>query len=106
VSFGPNELPRVRFFWSATMYRLPERLLVAKPIDRYSIGDRTERLHYADDASLTLTIASSQPDDPNVAANWLPAPDGAFTVIVRGYGGDDRMTDGTYELPPLQPVIE
>jgi len=53
-----------------------------------------------------LTIARSQPDDPNAAANWLPAPDGPFTVIVRAYGGDDRMTNGTYELPPLQPVTQ
>jgi len=56
VSFAANELPKVRFFWSATMYRLPERLLVANPIDRYSIGDRTEGLHYADDGFLTLII--------------------------------------------------
>ena len=28
-------------FWSLTMYDVPDFYLVANPIDRYSIGDRT-----------------------------------------------------------------
>ena len=34
-------------------------------------------------------------------ANWLPAPEGPFTVIVRGYGGGAALQDGSYRLPPL-----
>ena len=33
--------PPVGAFWSVTMYDLPDFYLVANPIDRYSIGDRT-----------------------------------------------------------------
>ena len=33
--------PPVDAFWSITMYDVPEFFLVANPIDRYSIGDRT-----------------------------------------------------------------
>jgi hypothetical protein len=104
VTFGADELPRVRFFWSATMYRLPERLLVANPIDRYSIGDRTPGVRYAADGSLTLTISHAEPADPEARANWLPAPEGPFLVAVRGYGGDDAMRQGTFRLPPLVPI--
>ncbi len=103
VTFAADQLPKVRFFWSATMYRLPERLLTANPIDRYSIGDRTPGLTYQDDGSLTLTISHDQPTD-SAAANWLPAPAGPFTVILRAYGGDERITTGTYQLPPLRPT--
>ena len=36
--------PPVDAFWSLTMYDIPRFLLVANPIDRYSIGDRTPGL--------------------------------------------------------------
>jgi len=39
-----GELPPVDAFCSMTMYSLPERLLVANPINRYSIGDRTKEM--------------------------------------------------------------
>lgn len=100
VTFTADQLPTVKFFWSATMYRLPERLLVANPIDRYSIGDRTHGIRHNRDGSLVLTIAHDQPADP---ANWLPSPEGPFTVILRAYGGDERITSGQYRLPPLEP---
>lgn len=99
VTFGPGELPDVAFFWSATMYRLPERLLVANPIDRYSIGDRTPGIAFAEDGSLTLLV---QHDAPADTSNWIPSPEGPFTLVVRGYGGGPSLRDGTYRLPPLQ----
>ena len=45
ITFSPDQLPKARFFWSATLYTLPERLLSANEIDRYSIGDRTPGIH-------------------------------------------------------------
>ncbi|ROS30577.1 DUF1254 domain-containing protein [Cellulomonas sp. PhB150] len=104
VTFGADELPRARFFWSATMYGLPDRLLVANPIDRFSIGDRTAGIVYADDGSLTVTISADEPTDPVSRANWLPAPTGGFSVIVRAYGGDASIVSGAYRLPPLRPL--
>lgn len=101
ITFSADDLPRVRFFWSATLYTLPERLLSANPIDRYSIGDRTPDLRYGADGSLTLTVQHDDPRTADAGANWLPAPPGPFTVIVRAYGGDERIVDGTYRLPPL-----
>jgi hypothetical protein len=44
VHFPADRLPPVKLFWSITMYALPSRLLVDNPIDRYSIGDRTDGL--------------------------------------------------------------
>lgn len=103
VTFTPEDLPKARFFWSATLYTLPQRLLSANPIDRYSIGDRTPGLRYGDDGSLTLVVQHERPSDPQAFANWLPAPEGPFTVIVRAYGGDERIITGTYRLPPIVP---
>jgi hypothetical protein len=44
MRFNKDGLPPVRFFWSATMYDLPQRLLVANPIDRYALGSRSKDL--------------------------------------------------------------
>ncbi|MDH6111223.1 hypothetical protein P3T36_003247 [Kitasatospora sp. MAP12-15] len=104
LRFPPGRLPPARFFWSVTMYQLPERLLVANPIGRYSIGDRTPGLVYDADGGLTLSVCHQQPTDPARAANWLPAPDGPFSVVIRVYGPDTAVTDGSWTLPPLTPL--
>jgi hypothetical protein len=53
--------PPVDAFWSLTMYDIPDFYLVANPIDRYSIGDRTPGLKYGDDGSVTLYPRSGLP---------------------------------------------
>ena len=104
ITFTAAQLPKARFFWSATLYTLPERLLSANEIDRYSIGDRTPDIHYDDDGSLTLYVQHVRPADSVQAANWLPSPNGPFTVIIRAYGGDDTIAEGNYQLPPITPL--
>ena len=101
IHFAAGQLPPARFFWSATMYRLPERLLVDNPIDRYSIGDRTPQVAYDADSGLTLRVQHLQPSDPSHAANWLPAPDGRFTIAIRLYGPDPSVLAGDWTLPQL-----
>jgi hypothetical protein len=103
ITFTAEQLPKARFFWSATLYTLPQRLLSANEIDRYSIGDRTEGIRYADDGSLTLFVQHRRPADEAEATNWLPSPEGPFTVIIRAYGGDESIAEGTYRLPPITP---
>jgi hypothetical protein len=101
ITFTADQLPKARFFWSATLYTLPERLLSANEIDRYSIGDRTPGIHYDHDGSLTLYVQHERPADPERAANWLPSPTGPFTVIIRAYGGDHTIAEGSYQLPHI-----
>ncbi|MER7952952.1 DUF1254 domain-containing protein [Streptomyces sp. NPDC096079] len=101
VRFPPGQLPPARFFWTVTLYGLPERGLVANEIDRYAIGDRTPGLVYDDDGGLTLHVRRDRPADPKEAANWLPAPDGPFGLVVRLYGPDPSVLDGGWRLPPL-----
>ncbi len=56
-------MPPVDAFWSITMYDLPEFFLVENPIGRYSIGDRTPGIQFADDGSLTITIQHDAPEE-------------------------------------------
>lgn len=94
--------PPVDAFWSVTMYGLPDRQLVANPIERCSIGDRTPGLSYDDDGSLTLLLQPQRPADDKTAANWLPTPEGRFRPILRMYTPHAAILDGTYELPPIR----
>ena len=106
LRFSKPALPEARFFWSITLYELPSRLLAANPIDRYSIGDRTPGIRYADDGSLEIALQATEPDDPVRRANWLPTPaDGhPFTIIYRIYGPGENARSGTWTLPPIQPA--
>ena len=67
--------------------------LVANPIGRYSIGDRTPGLRRAADGSLTIVIQHDQPAD---TSNWLPAPATPFRPVMRLYQPQAAVLDGTY----------
>lgn len=99
-----RETPPCGAFWSVTMYDAQDFFLVANPIDRYSIGDRTPGLRFADDGSLTIVLQADEPRDPERRANWLPTPAGAFRPILRMYEPDEAVFDGSYELPPVTRV--
>jgi hypothetical protein len=90
--------PPVDAFWSITMYDLPDFYLVANPIDRYSIGDRTAGLRRDEDGSLTIVIQHEPPAD---ISNWLPAPADPFRPIMRLYQPRAAVLDGSYQIPPI-----
>ena len=90
--------PPVDAFWSITMYDLPDFYLVANPIGRYSIGDRTPGLRRDSDGSLTIVIQHEQPAG---TSNWLPAPAAPFRPLMRLYQPQAAILDGTYKIPPI-----
>ena len=96
-----SAVPPCRAFWSVTMYDTPEFFLVANPIDRYSIGDRTPGLHKGADGSLTIVMQHDEPSEPERRANWLPTPAGAFRPILRMYEPAAAVFDGGYVLPAI-----
>lgn len=85
VTFAADQLPPVNAFWSVTMYDGKTQLLIRNPIDRYLINSpMLPGLKRNADGSLTLHIRKDAPGgDAN--ANWLPAPDGTFSLIMRLY---------------------
>ena len=56
----------------------------SNPINRYSIGDRTQGLKYNTDGSLDIYIQHDNPEEDKVS-NWHPAPDGKFDLTLRTY---------------------
>jgi hypothetical protein len=93
--------PPVDAFWSLTMYRLPQRLLVPNPDRRYAIGDRTKGLKRQADGSIEIYIQHNPPGEDE-HANWLPAPAGDFNLILRGYLPREEMRDGKWKPPVVK----
>jgi hypothetical protein len=97
LRFSKDQLPPVNAFWSITMYD-KDSYLVANPINRYALGDRSN-LRFADDGSLTISIRSDTPSD-ETAANWLPSPkEGGFKLALRLYAPKKEVADGSW-VPP------
>lgn len=94
--------PPVKAFWSLTMYDSKTRRYIENPIDRWAIGDRTEGLVIAKDGSVTITISAEQPKDEKERANWLPAPNGSFYVVLREYSPDPAILTREWEPPGIQ----
>ena len=103
IRFDKGAMPPVKLFWSVTMYNLPQRLLVANEIDRYSIGDRTKGFKPAKDGSLTIYVQNEAPEGDK-KGNWLPAPAGPFFIVGRFYGPKDSLVDGSYKIPSIRKV--
>jgi hypothetical protein len=75
---------------------------VANVIDRYSIGDETPGLVRRADGSLTIVVSASRPSDTDV--NWLPAPTGAFSLVLRVYDPTPQVLDGSWSPPEIRAI--
>jgi hypothetical protein len=101
LRFEAGKFPPVNWFWSVTLYDSETTAMVPNPLERYTIGDRTAGLKFDDDGSLTLTIGHAEPEDK---ANWLPAPEGAFYLILRLYGAKPEVMAGQWTPPPVKRI--
>src|SRR6476661_6740395 len=73
LKFDRNYLPPSNVFWSVTMYKFPEHLLVNNPIKRYLIN------------SPMFPDMQKDSPGPDKECNWLPAPNAPFFIVVRLY---------------------
>jgi hypothetical protein len=100
--FAPGQLPPVKAFWSLTMYRMPESLLVANPINRYLINSpMLPALEPDPDGGYTIYVQHQSPG-ADKESNWLPAPEGSFRLVERLYWPEQSALDGTWHAPKPQ----
>ncbi|MCX7347418.1 MAG: DUF1254 domain-containing protein, partial [Alphaproteobacteria bacterium] len=96
LRFPPGQLPPVNSFWSLTMYEQPQSLLVANPLNRYLLNSSMLPQFRMDaDGGLTLYVQNEAPAGNE--ANWLPAPKGDFSVIMRLYWPKLKALDGSWQ---------
>ncbi|MBK9522026.1 MAG: DUF1254 domain-containing protein [Rhodocyclaceae bacterium] len=102
ITFTKDKIPPVKAFWSMTIYDDTNNL-VRNSLDRYSLGDRTSGMKYNSDGSLTLHISHKLPSE-DVKANWLPAPEGEFYLVLRAYLPDEAIINQEWAPPSLEIV--
>jgi hypothetical protein len=101
LRFAAGQLPPVNAFWSLTMYEQPASLLVANPINRYLVNSPMLPQFVKDtDGGLTLYVQNESPGKDK-EANWLPAPKGPFSAIMRLYWPKPEALEGKWKQPPL-----
>jgi hypothetical protein len=61
-----------------------------------------KELEFAADGSLTIHLAHEEPADAAARANWLPAPEGQFALIIRAYVPTQPILDGDYKFPDVR----
>ena len=102
LHFGPRDLPPVNAFWSLTLYQLPSRLLAANAISRYFIDSGTlQSMTKDNDGGYTILVQNAAPSG-GLDANWLPAPQTPFYIILRLYYPKAQALEGRWKPPVIQ----
>jgi len=100
LHFPPGGLPPNDAFWSLTMTD-SQRLMIANPINRYNVSDRSGLIPNAD-GSVDIYIQNTIPSAHE--ANWLPAPTGNFMLWLRVYQPGVSVLSGGYHVPSVVEV--
>lgn len=97
IMFPKGQLPPVKGFWSVTLYNA-NHFFHPNALNRYSLGTKSKSLKPNPDGSLTLYAGAKSPGKDK-ESNWLPAPNGAFSLYIRAYWAEPAILDGTWKPP-------
>ncbi|MEL7540272.1 MAG: DUF1254 domain-containing protein [Pseudomonadota bacterium] len=98
LHFEADELPPTQAFWSVTNYDV-EGYLERNAQDRYSLGSN-HQLNFNQDGSLDLYLSYAPPAQDG--ANWIPAPEGEFKILLRIYWPQEIVLTGAWSLPDVE----
>jgi hypothetical protein len=104
MHFDKGQMPPADAFWSLTMYN-SDYFFVANPLNRFTLSSRDKFVENAD-GSVDLYVQHENPG-PEREANWLPAPQGKFVLMLRMYWPRETppsILDGTWKIPPVKKV--
>jgi hypothetical protein len=102
IHFNPGQIPPVNAFWSVTMYN-DKQLFVDNPINRYNIGTYTQGLKNNTDGSLDIYIQHATAGKDK-ESNWLPSPEGVFSLNFRFYLPAEQILNGTWTPPSVKRI--
>ncbi len=100
VTFGKGKLPPVKGFWSLTLYN-EFHFFHPNELKRFSLGTKNKDLIPDADGSLTLHVQSKAPEKAKMS-NWLPAPEGDFSLYIRAYWPESSITSGQWTPPEVR----
>ncbi len=101
IGFAAGDLPPVRAFWSLSMYDGRTQLFIENPLDRYLLSSgMSEQFTHEQDGSIRFYIQNDSPGADR-EANWLPAPDGPFYLVLRLYLPEQQVLEGNWTPPTI-----
>jgi hypothetical protein len=102
LTFAKGQTPPVKGFWSLTLYN-DKHFFEPNTLNRFSLGTKNKTLQYNPDGSLTLYSGAKSPGKDK-ESNWLPAPNGTFSLYIRAYWAEQSILDGTWMPPQVEKV--
>jgi hypothetical protein len=102
MHFPKGQTPPAKGFWSLTMYDA-DYFFVKNPLNRYTLSSRFD-FNYNKDGSLDFYIQKDSPGKDK-EANWLPAPEGRFILMLRLYWPQETppsIIDGSWKIPAVR----
>jgi hypothetical protein len=100
ITFPAGQEPPVNGFWSLTLYN-EQHFFFPNELKRYSLGTKNKALKRNADGSLTLYAGAKSPGKDK-ESNWLPAPEGHFSLYIRAYWGKAAILDGSWKPPVIE----
>ena len=100
VTFAKGMVPPVKGFWSLTLYN-EHHFFHPNDLKRYSLGTKNKGLIVSSDGALTLYVQAIAPGKDKTS-NWLPAPDGDFSLYIRAYWPDSAIMSGKWAPPGVK----
>lgn len=101
ITFAPGQEPPVNGFWSLTLCN-NRHLFHANDLKRYSQGTKNKSLKRNADGAPTLYAGAKSPGGDK-EANWLPAPDGTFSLYIRALD-KESILEGSWTPPVIRKV--
>ncbi|WP_274627475.1 DUF1254 domain-containing protein [Arvimicrobium flavum] len=109
MTFAKDALPPVDRskggFWSLTIYDKEYFMLPNSPNGRTNIGTVSldaDELKFGPDGTLMLVMSHAEPTEADARANWLPAPEGQFALIIRAYVPSEAILKDKYAFPDVE----
>jgi hypothetical protein len=99
LRFDAKTLPPADGFWSLSIYD-EKGHFVPNSINRYNLGS-TSHLATGADGSTNIYVQNAAPG-ADKSANWLPAPTGRFSVILRIYWPKQEVVERRWVPPGLR----
>lgn len=106
IHFPKGQTPPANAFWSITMYNA-DYFFVDNPLNKYTVSPRNA-LKYNADGSLDILVQNKSPGTDK-EANWLPAPEGKFVLMMRLYWPKETppsILDGSWKPPGAKPIAK
>lgn len=101
MHFAKGQMPPVKGFWSLTMYN-DQFFFIENALNRYNLSSRSA-FKKNGDGSIDLYIQHESPGKDK-EANWLPAPEGNFNLMLRFYWPKEEIINGKWTIPAVEKV--